>query len=371
MVFEALIIFLVTAVSSAFLVALIMRLSHKNSWYDHINERKIHSGDVPRLGGIGFAVVFIAAAAITLFTRETDIIIHYLPCLAGIFIIVISGVWDDFHPMRPLIKLLIQIIAALCVIIPGFMFTRIIYLETGFLENLTLLQYPITLLWIVGMTNAMNLIDGLDGLAGGISFIIALTFGVIFFGYTETVSIAILCVCLGGSIIGFLIFNAPIPKAKIFMGDGGSQFLGFVLALLPLIDRHDTAARLPVCYAAALLIIPIFDTTAAVWRRLRDRQSISSPDRAHIHHKLIRLGFSVRKINAILMSLQLMLSVLVYISLRCGGWMSLFILGCAYMLAFIFFIAIHFLNRKAILNSKGSSFSADAAMRPVSRIIAK
>ncbi|MDR0457037.1 MAG: undecaprenyl/decaprenyl-phosphate alpha-N-acetylglucosaminyl 1-phosphate transferase, partial [Treponema sp.] len=352
MIVETLIVFSAAAVFSVILVALILRLSHHKSWYDHINDRKIHSGDVPRLGGIGFALTFVIAAVIIIvFTRKMDSIIRFLPCLIGICIIVVFGVHDDFRPMKPLYKLLIQILAALCVIIPGYTFRRIFYFDGSFLEKFPWLGYPITLLWIVGLTNAINLIDGVDGLAGGISAIIALTFGFIFLLFAETPSAAMLCIGLFGSIAGFLVFNAPIPRAKIFMGDGGSQFLGFTLALLPLLEEHQTVASLPVPYAAALLAIPIFDTTAAVWRRIRDGQRIDTPDKAHIHHKLMNMGFESRKIIAVLFGLQLMLSVLVIVSLRVPQWLSLIVLGIAYLSALAFFAVLHFLNRKAVLNS--------------------
>jgi len=352
MVFEALLVFIATAVSSTLLVGLILRLSHHKSWYDQVDDRKVHSGDIPRLGGIGFALIFTTVAVIIVFLMR-DSALRFLPCLAGIGIIVVFGVWDDFRPLKPLFKLLVQILAALCVIIPGYTFRRIVFFDGGFLENIPWLSYSITLLWIVGLTNALNLIDGVDGLAGGIAAVIAMTFGYIFLRFAETPSAAMLCICLVGSIIGFLVFNAPIPRAKIFMGDGGSQFLGFTLAILPLLEEHDTIASLPVSYAAALLVIPIFDTTAAVWRRLRDGRRIDSPDRGHIHHKLMNLGLNSQKIIAILLGLQILLSVLVYISVRIQNQnrvLSLIILGIAYLSAIVFFSVLHFLNRKVVLN---------------------
>jgi len=360
MVFGALGIFFATAVSSTLLVGLILRLSHHKSWYDQLDDRKIHSGDVPRLGGIGFAVVFVAAAFIVVFfSRKSDSALRFLPCLAGLVIIVVFGVWDDFRPMKPFYKLFIQVLAALCVIIPGYTFRRIVFFDGGFLENLPWLGYPITLLWIVGLTNALNLIDGVDGLAGGISAIIAITLGFIFFRFADTPSAAMLCVCLLGAIFGFLVFNAPIPRAKIFMGDGGSQFLGFTLALLPLLEEHDTVASLPLPYAAALLAIPIFDTTAAVWRRLRDGRRIDSPDKAHIHHKLMNVGLKARGIDGALFGLQLLISALVIVSLQFSTeqfpkWLSLGILLCAYLSAIVFFSVLHFMNRKAILDADGN-----------------
>jgi UDP-GlcNAc:undecaprenyl-phosphate GlcNAc-1-phosphate transferase len=350
MLVQTLIVFSATLIVSAILVALILHLAHQNSWYDYTDDRKSHIGDVPRLGGIGFALTFVIAAVIIIFlTRKLEFVIRFLPCFAGICLIVVFGVWDDFKPLKPRTKLLIQIIAALCVVISGYTFRRIFYFDGGFLENLPWLAYPLTLLWIVGLTNAINLLDGVDGLAGGISAIIALTFGLIFMHYSENSTAALLCICLLGSIAGFLVFNAPVPKAKIFMGDGGSQFLGFILAILPLLEENDTVASLPLPYAAALLLIPIFDTTAAVIRRIRDKKRIDDPDKAHIHHKLMNLGLNAQAIDTVLLGLQMLLSALVFISLMVEGLLSFVILGIAYLLVLMFFVIIHFMNRRAMV----------------------
>jgi UDP-GlcNAc:undecaprenyl-phosphate GlcNAc-1-phosphate transferase len=342
-----LVVFLIAAFSSCLLVGLTIRLSHKKSWYDPVEDRKIHSGDIPRLGGIGFALVFAVAAGILVFlTRERDSVTRFLPCLAGFCIIVAFGVIDDFNHIRPLIKLFIQITAALCVVIPGYTFERLFYFNETFTAGIPWFRWAVTVLWIVGLTNAINLLDGIDALAGGLSTIIALTFALIFTSYGKTPAAELICVALAGAIIGFLVFNAPFPRAKIFMGDGGSQFLGFTLALMPLLEEQRTVAALPTLYAAALLVIPIFDTTAAVWRRVRDRKPISTPDKAHIHHKLMNLGLSVRQINAVLLILQLIISILVFVSLKLHGWLSLAILGIVYLLALVFFAVIHFKNKE-------------------------
>ena len=355
------IIFSATVVFSTILVALILRLSHHKSWYDHIDHRKIHSGDVPRLGGIGFSLAFIITAIILIFaTWHLEAIIRFLPCLIGIFIIVVFGTWDDFRPMKSYVKLLIQVFAALCVVIPGYMFRQVTYFDLPFMDNIHWLRAPVTVLWILGLTNAINLIDGVDGLAGGISALIAMAFGIIFYCFGGTFFAVIICTGIVGAITGFLVFNAPIPKAKIFMGDGGSQFLGFTLALLPLIDRSHSTASLPLMYAAALLVIPIFDTTAAVWRRIRDKQPIDSPDKAHIHHKLMNLGLNSRQIDAALFGLQLLVCALVFISasLRDRGVLSLIILGIAYLSALAFFTVLHVLNRKAVTVARKNEHSA-------------
>jgi UDP-GlcNAc:undecaprenyl-phosphate GlcNAc-1-phosphate transferase len=347
---EIFIIFGASAVFSIIAVGLILRLSHQKSWYDPTNARKIHNGHIPRLGGVGFALVFISIAAIISFTtRKMDTTLRFLPCLIALIIPLIFGVWDDFRPMASWHKFLLQTLAALCVIIPGYTFRRIVYFDAGLFSNLGWLGYPVTWLWIVGLANAINFIDGIDGLAGGLSAIIAFFFGLIFFSYAETTSAELFCISLFGVMVGFLIFNSPFPHAKIFMGDSGSQFLGFALALLPLLEEHNTQASLPVPYAAALLAIPIFDTIAAVWRRLRDGRRIDSPDMSHIHHKIMNLGLGPRGVDAVLYGLQIVLGVLVYIAVRLEGAPSLLVLGIAYVVVTTFFAIVHFWNRKVKL----------------------
>jgi UDP-GlcNAc:undecaprenyl-phosphate GlcNAc-1-phosphate transferase len=267
-------------------------------------------------------------------------------------LIFVSGVYDDFRPMAPRYKLAIQIIAALCVIIPGYTFHGLLYAGGFIFPQLDFIRFPLTLLWIVGLTNAINFIDGIDGLAGGLCVLAAVAFAAIAFSFSESYATPLFCICLIGVVGGFLIFNAPFPKAKIFMGDGGSQFLGFILALLPIIERRNSPAALPVFYAAALLAIPIFDTIAAVWRRLRDGRRIDSPDKLHIHHKLLNLRLNARGVDMILWGLQIALGILIYLSVQAAGWISLGILGGAYLMVAIFFTVIHYMNRRVLTKAR-------------------
>ncbi|MDR3341328.1 MAG: undecaprenyl/decaprenyl-phosphate alpha-N-acetylglucosaminyl 1-phosphate transferase [Treponema sp.] len=341
-------IIIFTFVLSLMAVALMIRLSHKKSWYDKINERKIHTGNVPRLGGVGFVSVFIIMAFFITFKFPTGHLgIRFLPALCAFILIFIAGVYDDFRALAPRHKLFIQIIAALCVVIPDYTFHRLFFFDIGFFSELNWIRYPLSFLWLVGLTNAINLIDGVDGLAGGISALIALIYAGILVILGDTGSTALLGLCLAAALGGFLIFNAPFPKAKIFMGDGGSQFLGFILALLPLIDKGERGyTALPLPYAAALLIIPIFDTIAAMWRRIRDGRRIDSPDRSHIHHKLMNLGLNARGVDGVLYGLQILLGGVVFLSLTVKGIRSLRLLCVAYLIGIVFFTAIHFMNQK-------------------------
>jgi UDP-GlcNAc:undecaprenyl-phosphate GlcNAc-1-phosphate transferase len=132
------------------------------------------------------------------------------------------------------------------------------------------------------------------------------------------------------------------------MGDGGSQFLGFMLAFLPLIDNKNAGTSLPLSHAAVLLSIPIFDTISAIWRRIRDHRRIDSPDRMHIHHKLMNFGFGARGVDTVLYSLQIVLGILVFVSIWLQGALSLLVLGAAYAVSLGFFVVIHFANRRVL-----------------------
>jgi UDP-GlcNAc:undecaprenyl-phosphate GlcNAc-1-phosphate transferase len=356
-------------VISCVIVAQALALSHKKSWYDPIDDRKIHSGNVPRLGGAGFASSFACACFVIAFviprfsTRlipGSAIRLSFLFPLAAMALVFVSGVFDDFKPMAPRYKLLIQIIAASLVVAPGYTFHSILFVDRGalgILGNLNWLRYPLTAVWIVGLTNAVNLIDGVDGLAGGISALAAVFFAVIFSYILGSSVMGLVCLCLAAALAGFLVFNMPCPRAKIFMGDGGSQFLGFVLALLPLINVGERPVRFPLLYAAALLAIPIFDTFSAIWRRIRDRRRIDDPDKLHIHHKLMNLGFNARGVDGTLYALQIALGVLVCQSLRFKDIRSLIFLGAAYVTAVGFFTAIHFVNLYVVRKSEKETSS--------------
>jgi len=137
----------------------------------------------------------------------------------------------------------------------------------------------------------------------------------------------------------------PFPRAKIFMGDSGSQFLGFLTALLPLLVEQKNHVTMPVLYSAALLMIPVFDTCAAVWRRVRDHRDISKPDKSHVHHKLMNMGLGALGVDIVLYSLQIILGALVYISICLSGKASLFTTMAAYMIGLGFFAVVHFRNK--------------------------
>jgi UDP-GlcNAc:undecaprenyl-phosphate GlcNAc-1-phosphate transferase len=339
---------------STILVALVLRVSREHLWFDHHDERKIHTGQVPRLGGVGFALAFMIVAILTVVLAPIPSLgPRFMPVLFALPLVLAFGVLDDFRSLRPRYKLFAQSGAAIIVMAAGFTFHRIDFSSGGLNLDLGLFRYPLTFLWIVGVTNALNFIDGVDGLAGGVSALAALGYAAVF-ASAGNLGAATICVALASAVGGFLVFNLPFPKARIFMGDGGSQFLGFTLALMPLLDDRIGQAILPLPFAAAILLIPIFDTFAAMWRRIRDGRRIDSPDKAHMHHKLMNLGLSAGGVDLVVWGLQLALGVAVFASRRNSGLPALAILLSAYVLALAFFTIIHYLNLQASHRSASS-----------------
>jgi UDP-GlcNAc:undecaprenyl-phosphate GlcNAc-1-phosphate transferase len=163
-------------------VFILIKLAHRNLWFDHHDSRKIHDGQIPRLGGIGFASIYILAAVlISISDFGTVFGMRIAHVLIAMPLVLIFGVFDDFRPLRPLSKLLVQSAAALLVVSAGFTFDRLVFLPIGLDIQFRWIGYPLTFIWLVGLTNAVNLIDGVDGLAGGVSVIASLTFAAIFY----------------------------------------------------------------------------------------------------------------------------------------------------------------------------------------------
>lgn len=285
----------VIATGAAFILNMILTpilisISHKNGWYDSIDDRKIHTGSIPRLGGISIFISFLIVV-LTIFIVAQFHIPMPGPVLV-IFLIILAvsnilGLIDDFTNLRPRYKLLLQFVISIFLVSFGFRFRQIILPFTNYSIQLGIFSYPITFLWIIGVTNAINLIDGVDGLAGGVTLISLVGF-VIFFHFLSVPSGMIVSLVMIGSLAGFLFFN--FPPARIFMGDSGSLLLGTAVAIIPLIFPG------PKMFFAALTatLIPVTDTIFAVVRRSISRKPFYMPDKNHIHHILLNLGLNAR-----------------------------------------------------------------------------
>jgi len=297
------------------LTPLVKKFAVRIGAMDTPNARKVHTRIMPRLGGLGIFLAFIITVAALLpfvsawfTTRDMSFVSAFL---VGGSIIVLIGALDDRFELSAKVKLLGQILAA-SVVVFGFNI-RVDFVNIPFQDAYSSLEtwvsIPLTILWIVGVTNAINLIDGLDGLAAGVSGIAIGTIAVMSFLMGNTM-IALMCLVLLGSIIGFLFFN--FHPAKIFMGDTGSLFLGFSLAMLSMLGFKQIAV---VSFITPLIIIgvPLSDTLFAIIRRAVQRKPIFSPDKGHLHHCLRELGFSHRQTVLIIYGIAAFFGVLAII----------------------------------------------------------
>ncbi len=298
------------AVACAFLLnllllPLVLRLAHRHKWYDHPDSRKIHTGLIPRMGGPGLFLSFVLASLIAALALPRLAGVRLLePRLAALFvgmaIMHLVGLYDDFKSVPAVWKFILQIAAAVIIAAGGFLIRSIALPYIGII-HLGLAAYPLTVVWLVGIANAVNLIDGMDGLAGGIGAFAAAAMGAIAL-LQGSLWGAVLAFALLGALLAFLVFN--FPPARIFMGDSGSLFLGLTLAALPLAGNIPRSAAFgSLIVPVTLLTVPILDTATAILRRLRHRRSIISPDKQHIHHKLLAMGLNERQILTVIYSM--------------------------------------------------------------------
>ena len=256
--------------------------------------RRMHDHPIPRLGGLA---MFLGFRLSTLLFAEIDLQIRGM--LLGCVVVVTAGVIDDIAPLKWWVKLLLQLAAAGIAVGHGIrieVFTNPNLLGEGWLI-LGWLSIPITVLWIVLVTNSVNLIDGLDGLAVGVSGIGSVTMLVIALLVSEG-NVAIILAALTGACVGFMPYN--MNPAKIFAGDTGALLLGYVLATMSVIGLFKTYAIISFLLPFLVLALPIFDTLFAIIRRIIHGQNPMQADRGHVHHRLIDMGLSQKQAVAIL-----------------------------------------------------------------------
>lgn len=280
---------------------IITTLAHHFGWYDMpVGGRKVHTTPIPRLGGIAVSMAFftpLLALAIYPTLTAKDLFqdtLMFQAFLIGACSILLLGIYDDLRGASPKLKLLVQVVVAFGMWKAGF---DIEYLGIPFIGAVDVgwMDLPLTLLWFVGVINALNLIDGLDGLASGISlFAAAVLFGV---GLLDNQHLpSLLMAALGGALVGFLFFN--FNPARIFLGDSGSMFLGFALAATSVWTGRKGATAVALLVPMLALAVPLLDTTLSVVRRVSRGQSPFHADGEHLHHRLMALGLTHR--NAVL-----------------------------------------------------------------------
>lgn len=318
------IIFIIPLVMSLVLTPAIISLAKYAGAMDIPNERKVHKFPIPRLGGLAIYLSFFISLVIGLYLNPDLNFINPstgIMLLVSLTLVLILGIWDDIKQISPGKKFIGQWLAATIVYLAGFRISAITSPFDLELMNLGIFDYPATILWIVGITNAFNLIDGLDGLASGIALIASLTIFSLSI-MREDMTSAFLSMLLVGATLGFLRYN--FNRAKIFLGDSGSLFIGFTLAILSMMSTTKGSTAFSILIPILTLGLPIMDTLLSMVRRslrsiVSDTEdskplakklvSMFYPDKGHIHHQLMSFGLSDRKVVIILYTVSVIFSV--------------------------------------------------------------
>jgi UDP-GlcNAc:undecaprenyl-phosphate GlcNAc-1-phosphate transferase len=319
------------------------------------DSRRMHHETIPRLGGLAiFCAFLVALLVVTLVDKSMVLDRTFLGVMIGATIIVILGIFDDIYALPALPKFFVQILAAGIVVFFG---CRIGVISNPFLSSgapyLVLprwLSVLVTIIWIVAITNAVNFIDGLDGLAAGISAISAATMLVVALLVSE-VNIAIIMAALMGGCLGFLPYN--FNPAKIFMGDTGSTFLGFILATVSIQGMFKLYAVISFAVPVLILGVPIFDICFAFLRRIAKGQNPMKADRGHVHHRLIDMGFSQKQAVAIAYMMTAILGLTAVVLTYDGEMRALLLIGA--------FIVVGAIGIVMIMRSKFDSEEAEEA----------
>ena len=273
--------------------------------------RKTHARPIPRLGGPAVFIAFFLPLILLLLAADktkvawvlTDKPLELIGIFAGSSLALVLGILDDRFDLRARWKLLWQVLIGSLMCVFGFGITGITN-PFGGVMMFGVFAYPITVLWFVACMNAVNLADGMDGLAAGICLFVGLTLFFLSLQFENVLGL-LLMACLSGSVLGFLVFN--FPPARIFLGDSGSMLLGFLIAALSLVAGKKAEAAVALFIPIIALGLPVLDTGLAIVRRWYKKMPVSAPDREHIHHALVAMGFSHRRAVMILYGMCLVL----------------------------------------------------------------
>ena len=328
-----------------------IKIAKKVGAVSHEKEsRRAHNKEMPKFGGpaviLGFLVSVIYLIIIMSIEGSINLFnvqqygYKLLGMLLGIIVIAITGIVDDIKEIKPLTKLTGQLIAAIIAVSFGIRIEQISWGIFPSPEIGEILSIIITIGWIIGITNAINLIDGLDGLSSGISVISSISLLIIFLlNGSPTISL-ILITALAGSLVGFLPFN--FSPAKTFIGDTGSNFLGYSLSIISILGVAKTYTAVVIVLPIIVLAVPIFDTLWAIVRRLKKGKSLKaivSADNGHLHHKLVKRGFSQKQAVLILYGISAAFGLFAIILFESGIWKAL-----SFLLMVIVAIALGYKN---------------------------
>ncbi|MDW4159176.1 MraY family glycosyltransferase [Staphylococcus saprophyticus] len=314
-----LLLIIFSMIVSLILTPIVIKVSHKLGIVDQPNFRKVHTKPISVLGGTVILLSFLVGIWLG-HPIETEV----KPLVIGSVLIYLVGLIDDIYDLKPIMKLLGQVIAALVVVYYGVTID-FISLPIGPMIHFGIFGIPITVIWIVAITNAINLIDGLDGLASGVSMIALMTIGFIAI-LQANIFIIMICSVLIGALLGFLFFN--FHPAKIFLGDSGALLVGFIVGFLSLLGfKNITFVSL--FFPIVILAVPFIDTLFAMIRRVKKGQHIMQADKSHLHHKFLELGYSHRQTVLLIYSIAILFSlssIILYLSQPWGVFMMLILI---------------------------------------------
>ena len=338
--------FLLAFITAFVITPYTIRLAKKVGAVDYPNDRRINKKPMPRLGGLAVIAGFMVSAIYLIITMSIEKKVNFaeeglnrklIGCLLGAIILGITCYIDDVKDIKPLVKLAGQVIAAIVVVSSGVLIDNF---TIPFKENNVMLyevfSFVLTVGWIVGITNAINLIDGLDGLSSGITLISCISL-LIIFALNESPLIAIILItALAGAIVGFLPYN--FNPAKTFIGDVGSNFMGFAIAVISILGVAKTYTAIVIIAPIIVLALPIFDTLWAIVRRIVKTKSIKGvfkADKGHLHHRLMAKGYTQKQAVLILYGITATLGMVAIILLDSGIWKAL-----SFALLVVVFVAL-------------------------------
>lgn len=320
-------LYIIGAVTAIILSVLLTPIIRKFACYIKVvdipkDKRKIHKRPIPLLGGLAIYISFV----ISLILKKGALTLEEIGIILGSTIIVIGGFIDDKYNLSPIKKLIFQLSAAVCLIVFGLkikfitnpFYSSILYVDLKFLS------IPITIIWVIGITNALNLIDGLDGLAAGVALISSITMFVISI-LNSRWEAAILTSILSGAILGFLPYN--FNPASIFMGDTGSQLLGFLLSAISIEGAIKSATAFAVVVPILALGLPIYDTLFAMIRRKINGKPIMQADRGHLHHRLLDMGLNQKQVVIIMYFISAILGSFAILAMQISNQKAYFLLA--------------------------------------------
>ncbi|MHA2043551.1 MAG: glycosyltransferase family 4 protein [Planctomycetota bacterium] len=358
-------VYLGSALLALLITPALIWLGRRLKAIDRPGVRTIHSKPVPRIGGVAIFASTVCLVIPVLFLsniigdRFRGILPSVIVLLSTAGFIFMVGLVDDLKGLRARVKFLTELICALAVCAVGVRITSIAFVD-WFIIDFGWLSWPFTVLWIVGITNAINLSDGLDGLAAGIS---AVACGVIaiFAISSGQVVMAVLMLAMLGSLTGFLFFN--FNPAKIFMGDCGSMFLGFTIATSSVMCSTKSHALVGLALPVLVLGVPIFDTLFSMLRRFLERRSMFASDRSHFHHKLLDLGLKQRHVVVVIYAITLLAAGLGMFMMISHDHDSLIIFICVLLLILLVFRVVGSVRLRETISGLKQKYAVKSQMK--------